>query len=929
MPFAPRLSLNVIATALATALTTAIATGIVTGAAFVAPAAAQAPDVVLPILTCVEPVDDPSFRLRAHFGYVSTYSSEVTIPIGANNLFFPGAQNRGQPTTFVPGFHPRQFSTDWAFSASSAAIVWFMGTERAVANNHTGLLCNVRARGPWNAAETYEIADVVTVRIAGVAEPFVLLNTGCSSTQPPDTNACWQRFVPTPPVISPIADQTTPEDTPLPAIDVTLSDFDNVWNLTVTASTSDPLLIPLDGIVISGYGAHRTIRATPASNRAGSAEITLIVSDGLAATSETFIIVVTPVDDPPEISPVLDWTINEDGVTPPIAFTVADADTGAGSLTVVASASDPVLVPPGGIVVNGTSAGRAVSIAPAEDAFGTSTITLTVNDGALSASTSFTLNVLPVNDRPRIAPIANQTTTENTPAAPIAITITDVDNIDDDMLVFAQSHTPSLVSNDGIAISGSGFSRTMTITPLANKTGVATIAVLVSDGHSLATLDFLLDVTAAPSGPPATAYLAEGATGPFFDLDVLIANPHPVAVPVTIRFLTDAGVTVSENRTLSPSSRTTIRVDSIQGLEWANVSTLVTSPAGLPLIVERTMWWDASGYGAHTEKASTAAAPEWLFAEGAQGFFSTFFLFVNPHDTANTAHVIYLREHEPPLTRDYPMPPHGRVTVEAAADPDLINRAFGARVRFDQPGAAERAMYFGPGLAGGHASAGVTAPSREWLLAEGATGSFFTTFLLLANPGDTDAAVTFTYLPTTGIPVVRRRTIPALQRLTINIAEEDPSLADAAVATQVNADVPIVVERAQYWPQPAWEEAHNSFGEIAPGTRWGLAEGRSGGSNAAQTFILLANPGTEAAQVTITFLRTAGVPIVKTFPVPPTSRFTVTIAGPASHVPELTDEGFGAIIDSSRPIVVERAMYSNANGVTWAAGTNATATRLP
>ena len=85
----------------------------------------------------------------------------------------------------------------------------------------------------------------------------------------------------------------------------------------------------------------------------------------------------------------------------------------------------------------------------------------------------------------------------------------------------------------------------------------------------------------------------------------------------------------------------------------------------------------------------------------------------------------------------------------------------------------------------------------------------------------------------------------------------------------------------------------------------------------------------KAAQVTITFLRSNGVPIVKTFSVLPTSRFTVTIGGPTSHVPDLSDEAFGALIDSSRPIVVERAMYSNANGVTWAAGTNATATRLP
>jgi hypothetical protein len=46
-------------------------------------------------------------------------------------------------------------------------------------------------------------------------------------------------------------------------------------------------------------------------------------------------------------------------------------------------------------------------------------------------------------------------------------------------------------------------------------------------------------------------------------------------------------------------------------------------------------------------------------------------------------------------------------------------------------------------------------------------------------------------------------------------------------------------------------------------------------------------------------------------------------------VPELADESFGTVIESTQPIVVERSMYTDANGVTWAAGTNATAARLP
>ena len=51
-----------------------------------------------------------------------------------------------------------------------------------------------------------------------------------------------------------------------------------------------------------------------------------------------------------------------------------------------------------------------------------------------------------------------------------------------------------------------------------------------------------------------------------------------------------------------------------------------------------------------------------------------------------------------------------------------------------------------------------------------------------------------------------------------------------------------------------------------------------------------------------------------------------------SWFPGVTGKRFGALVesigDTPAQIVVERAMYSDANGVHWAAGTNATATRL-
>jgi hypothetical protein len=428
--------------------------------------------------------------------------------------------------------------------------------------------------------------------------------------------------------------------------------------------------------------------------------------------------------------------------------------------------------------------------------------------------------------------------------------------------------------------------------------------------------------------------LAEGATGAFFDLDILLANPSDEPAPITLTFLTGDGTTISQPMTLAPTSRTTVKVDTIPGLAAAAVSTTVVSTSGRPIVVERTMRWDAAGYGSHTEKASSGAERTWYFAEGSQGFFHTFLLLANPEAAANHATVEFLVEGGTTITKEYDLLPSSRLTIDAAAIPELADRSFGMTVTFTNPGMAERAMYFGeaPLFSGGHESAGVPAPSTNWFLPEGATGSFFTTFLLLANPnqGQPPADVTMTYLPASGAPVTTTKRLAAGERLTVNIATEDESLASAAVATQVASTLPIIVERSQYWPSTPdqWLEAHNSFGLTSTGLTWGLAEGRVGGEADYQTYILLANPGTLPASVTITFLRTNGTTLTKTFTVPPTSRFNVPV-GPGTDVPELANEEFGARIESTQPIAVERAMYSDANGIVWAAGTNATGTKLP
>jgi autotransporter-associated beta strand protein len=428
-------------------------------------------------------------------------------------------------------------------------------------------------------------------------------------------------------------------------------------------------------------------------------------------------------------------------------------------------------------------------------------------------------------------------------------------------------------------------------------------------------------------------YLSEGATGSFFDLDILLANPNTEAVPVELTFLPEGGAAPHiETIELAPLSRRTVRVDDITALQNVGaVSTIVTSMNALPIMVERTMRWDNTGYGAHTDKASDGPALKWYFAEGSQGFFQTYLLLANPTTEQVGGEVEYLLDNAPPVKGGGGVDPMSRRTIWAG-EPSLglDGQSFGMVVTFDKPAIAERAMYFGNAFAGGHESAGINGLSTSWFLAEGATGPFFETFVLLANPNDAPAEVTLRFLPASVQPISVIKPLPGRSRLTVNIEAEHPLLSNVPVATQVTSTQPIVVERAQYWPDPAstWYEAHNSFGVTQLGTRWGLAEGRIGGPSNYQTYILLANPWTFAADVTIQFLRTSGPPIVKTFKVDPASRYNVSV-GPGTLVPELTNEEFGAVITSTISLAVERALYSDAIGQVWAAGTNATAARLP
>jgi hypothetical protein len=309
-----------------------------------------------------------------------------------------------------------------------------------------------------------------------------------------------------PPTVAPIGDQSTDEDTPIGPISLVLGDVDTPLNsLTVTASSSNPSLVPAANVIFGGSGGNRTITINPAANRHGTVTITVGVSDGGPTPTETsFSLVVDSINDPPTISEIPNQSTSQDMTTDPIPLAIGDVETPAASLTLTVSSNNQALVPNGNIVVGGLGTNRTLTITPASNQTGSATITVTVRDADQAQATeSFVLEVS--QGVPTISPIADQTVPEDTSTGALGFTVGDGQTPPGSLIVSGSSANTTLVPNQNIVFGGSGANRTVRITPAPNRSGQTTFSLAVRDGDGLtATEDFVVTVTAVNDAPVNT-----------------------------------------------------------------------------------------------------------------------------------------------------------------------------------------------------------------------------------------------------------------------------------------------------------------------------------------------------------------------------------------------------------------------------------------
>ena len=241
----------------------------------------------------------------------------------------------------------------------------------------------------------------------------------------------------------------------------------------------------------------------------------------------------------------------------------------------------------------------------------------------------------------------------------------------------------------------------------------------------------------------------------FFNTRFALLNATGRPTTATVRFqLTDPQPEVVTTVNLGGLQRVTVD-PRLLGLANAEFSTVIESTQ--PIIADRTMTWDATGYGSHAETSIGRPASTWYLAEGATiGGFDLFYLIQNPTATAAQIEVRYLLPSPAaPVVRTYTVAPRSRFNIWVnREDPALAAAEMSAVITSHQPVPVivERAMYLSLGaqqFGAGHESAAVEAPSLQWFFAEGATGPYFDLFFLVANPHAQAATVEGRYLLTT------------------------------------------------------------------------------------------------------------------------------------------------------------------------------------
>jgi trimeric autotransporter adhesin len=191
-----------------------------------------------------------------------------------------------------------------------------------------------------------------------------------------------------------------------------------------------------------------------------------------------------------------------------------------------------------------------------------------------------------------------------------------------------------------------------------------------------------------------------------------------------------------------------------------------------------------------------------------------------------------------------------------------------------------------------------------WYLAEGSTAWGFSTYITVMNPNNAELTALFTYMLSGGGTVKQTVKLPPLSQVTVNPAQ---ALGQADFSTEVSCleGSTISVDRTMSWTGQSASagEGHCSVGTTLPSKTWYLPEGCS--AYGFETWLLVQNPATEPADVTLTYMVEGSGAASFKKSVPAKGRATFNIAD------DIGSASASIMVSSPSMIIAERATYRN------------------
>ncbi|MDY6796013.1 MAG: NlpC/P60 family protein [Actinomycetota bacterium] len=296
---------------------------------------------------------------------------------------------------------------------------------------------------------------------------------------------------------------------------------------------------------------------------------------------------------------------------------------------------------------------------------------------------------------------------------------------------------------------------------------------------------------------------AEGYTADGFHTWLLLANPAEEWADVEVSYLRESEGPLVRNYSIPPTSRFTVFLNQVEGLEPGNVGISFRSTNGVEVVAERAVYFDymEEDMGGHCSQAVTEASTELYLAEGYTGVgFDTWILLANPNRDKAEVEVTCLLPDGETVSVEKNVPAMSRLTINAEEMVD--DDSFGVTItsRNGVGVVAERAMYFtyDGEKRGGHCSPAVTQAYTELYLAEGYTGGDFDTWILLANPNRDEARASICFYREDGTEITYKARLKPQSRFTLK-ANEVAGLDNCSFSLKVESDLPLLAERSMYF----------------------------------------------------------------------------------------------------------------------------------